>query len=174
MVKVLVLGATGQQGNATARALLSSGKNALRAYVRDVSSAKAKELAALGAEIIQGGDWDKDVAALDKAFAGVEAVFFISNPSFVDFDAEVKGATNIVEAAKRAGTVNHIVYSTVASVENYEDLPGLDKNPFFRNYWVSKGEYLPFPSSSLPSTFILARDRVGQRIEIRTRYRSNK
>lgn len=141
MVKVLVLGATGQQGSATARALLSSGKNAVRAYVRDASSAKAKELAALGAEIVEGGDWDKDVAALDKALAGgVEAVFFISNPSFTDFSAEVKGATNIVEAAKRAGTVNHIVYSTVAGVESYEDLPGLDANPMFRNYWVSKAK----------------------------------
>ncbi|OTA66800.1 NAD dependent epimerase/dehydratase [Hypoxylon sp. EC38] len=140
MVKVLVLGATGQQGSATARALLSSGKNAVRAYVRDGSSPKAKELAALGAEIVEGGDWDKDVAALDKALAGVEAVFFISNPNFKDLEAEVKAATNIVEAAKRAGTVNHIVYSTVAGVENYEDLPGLDANPVFRNYWESKAK----------------------------------
>ncbi|KAI0835585.1 NAD(P)-binding protein [Hypoxylon sp. FL0890] len=141
MVKVLVLAATGQQGNATARALLSSSKqHAVRAYVRDASSLKAQELAALGAEVVEGGDWDKDVAALDKAVAGVEAVFFISNPSFTDHGAEVKGATNIVEAAKRAGTVNHIVYSTVAGVENYKDLPGLDANPFFRNYWESKAK----------------------------------
>ncbi|KAI1144192.1 NAD(P)-binding protein [Hypoxylon sp. FL0543] len=141
MVKVLVLGATGQQGSATARALLSSDKqHAVRAYVRDASSAGAKELAALGAELVEGGDWDKDVATLEKAVAGVEAVFFISNPSFTDLGAEVKGATNIVDAAKRAGTVNHIVYSTVAGIDNWKDLPGLDALPAFRNYWEAKAK----------------------------------
>ncbi|KAI1410129.1 NAD(P)-binding protein [Hypoxylon sp. FL1857] len=141
MVKVLVLSATGQQGNATARALLSSDKgHSVRAYVRDASSARAKELAALGAELVEGGDWDKDVASLDKAFVGIEALFFISNPSFTDLTAEVKGATNIVEAAKRAGTVNHIVYSTVAGIDTYKDLPNLDASPVFRNYWESKAK----------------------------------
>ncbi|KAI1375877.1 NAD(P)-binding protein [Hypoxylon crocopeplum] len=143
MVKVLILGATGRQGGATARALLSSGKHSVRAFVRDASSEKAKALAAAGAEIFEGSDWDKeDVTSLDSAFVGVEAVFFISNPSFADMEAETRSAVNIVEAAKRAGTVRHVVYSTVAMAQGgtFRDIPGWDRWPFFANYWLSKAK----------------------------------
>ncbi|KAI1777750.1 NAD(P)-binding protein [Hypoxylon cercidicola] len=142
MVKVLVLGATGKQGGATATALLSSSsQHAVRAYVRDVSSEKARALAAAGAELVKGGDWDRDVASLDRALAGgIEAVFFPSTPSFADPEAEVRGATNIVEAAKRAGTVTHVLYSTVGGVPRFRALPGWDSSPFFANYWTSKAK----------------------------------
>lgn len=152
MVKVLVLGATGKQGGATARALLSSPQqHAVRAYVRDPSSPKAQALAAAGAELVEGGGWDADVAALDRALAGgVEAVFFPSSPSFTDPGAEVRGAANIVEAARRAGTVAHVVYSTVIGVPRWRELPGLDGSPFFTgNYWTSKGKF-PLPPPPPP------------------------
>lgn len=153
MVKVLVLGATGKQGAATIKALLASGEHSVRAFVRDSSSDKAKALAAAGVELVEGGDWDKDVAALDQAFAGgIEAVFFPSIPCFTDMDAEVRGATNIIEAAKKAG-VKHVVYSTVGGLERYRELPDLDSNPLFKNYWVSKGIFPPLlhsPHSNLP------------------------
>ncbi|KAI0377840.1 NAD(P)-binding protein [Hypomontagnella monticulosa] len=146
MVKVLVLSATGKQGGATARALLSSAaqKHSVRVLVRDASSEKAKALAAAGAEVLQGGSYESDVEALDRAMAGVEAVFFVSLPSFKDDTAEVRGATNIVEAAKRAGTVRHVVYSTVAGQDYYEELEGWDKNEFLPKYfaWKAKGEEL--------------------------------
>ncbi|KAI1768771.1 NAD(P)-binding protein [Hypoxylon sp. FL1150] len=140
MVKVLVLAATGGQGGATARALLAS-KHAVRAYVRDLSSPKAQALAAAGAELVKGGAWDQDVEALDRALAGgIEALFFPSAVSFTDLAAEVRGATNIVEAAKRAGTVKHVVYSSVAGVNRYQELSGWDRSPFFANYWTSKAK----------------------------------
>ncbi|KAI2639920.1 NAD(P)-binding protein [Hypomontagnella submonticulosa] len=146
MVKVLVLSATGKQGGATTRALLSSSKekHSVRVLLRDPSSAKAKALAEAGAEVLQGGDYDKDVEALDRAFAGVEALFFVSLPSFTDDTAEVRGATNIIEAAKRAGTVRHVVYSTVAGADYYRELPNWDKNEFLVKYWTAKekGEQL--------------------------------
>ncbi|KAI1393931.1 NAD(P)-binding protein [Hypoxylon trugodes] len=146
MVKVLVLSATGKQGSTVVRALLSpefqtSGPNSVRAYVRDASSEKAKALSALGAELVEGGNWDSDVASLDRAFAGgIEAVFFVSIPSFTDFDAENRGATNVIEAAKRAGTVKHVVYSNVYGAENYKELPGWDASPVFANYWIAKAK----------------------------------
>ena len=97
MVKVLILGATGNQGGATIRALQASGqKHEIRALVRDASSEKAKALAAQGVEIIQGGDWDKDAASIEKAVAGMEAVFFISAFDMEDTEAEVRGSRNIV------------------------------------------------------------------------------
>ncbi|KAI1457764.1 NAD(P)-binding protein [Annulohypoxylon moriforme] len=141
MVKVLVLGATGNQGGATIRALQASEqKHSIRALVRDASSEKAKALVAQGVEVLQGGDWDKDVAALEKAIAGVEVVFFISAFSFTDSEAEVRGSTNIVDIAKRSGTVNHVIYSTVGGIDYYKELPGLDTIPFFKNYWESKAK----------------------------------
>ncbi|XXH04839.1 hypothetical protein Hte_011261 [Hypoxylon texense] len=156
MVKVLVLGATGKQGGATARALLSSSssssssqpqqpqqqqRHVVRAYVRDPSAPKAQALAAAGAELVAGGDWESDAAALDRALAGgVEAVFFPSAPSFADPGAEVRGAANIVEAARRAGTVTHVVYSSVVGVAQLPDLIGWDRSPFFANYWNSKAK----------------------------------
>ncbi|KAI0847847.1 NAD(P)-binding protein [Daldinia vernicosa] len=141
MVKVLVLAATGKQGGATARALLASKshQHSVRALVRDASSPKAQALAALGAEVVVGGDWATDVAALDAAFAGgVEAVFFPSIPSFTDVEVELKGATNVVEAARRAGTVRHVLYSSVGGLDRYRTLKGWDRTPFFANYWIAK------------------------------------
>ncbi|KAI0883362.1 NAD(P)-binding protein [Annulohypoxylon maeteangense] len=139
MVKVLILSATGNQGSATLRALQASKqKHSIRALVRDASSEKAKALVAQGVEVLEGGDWDKDVASLEKAVAGIEAVFFISNFFPGDTETEVRGATNIIEAAKRSGTVNHVIYSTVGGIDYYKELPGLDTIPFFLNYWESK------------------------------------
>ncbi|KAF3064465.1 putative nad dependent epimerase protein [Daldinia childiae] len=142
MVKVLVLAATGKQGGATVRALLASkGQHSVRVLVRDASSAKAQALAALGAEVVVGGDWATDVAALDKALSGgIEAVFFVSVPSFTDLEVELKGATNVVEAAKRAGSVRHVLYSSVGSLDKYQTLKGWDRTPFFANYWIAKAK----------------------------------
>ncbi|KAI1476826.1 NAD(P)-binding protein [Daldinia eschscholtzii] len=141
MVKVLVLAATGQQGSAVARALLSSKdqQHSVRILVRNPSSPEAQALAAQGAEVFVGGEWATDVEALDKAFAGgVEAVFFPSIPSFTDGESEIKGATNVIEAAKRAGTVKHVVYSSVGGVEQYRKFKGWDATPIFANYWIAK------------------------------------
>ncbi|KAI1801884.1 hypothetical protein F4811DRAFT_532249 [Daldinia bambusicola] len=143
MVKVLILAATGQQGNAAARALLSSPdhQHTVRILVRNPSSPAAQALATQGAEVVVGGDWASDPAALDKAFeGGVEAVFFPSIPSFTDAEAEVKGATNVIEAAKRAGTVKHVLYSSVGGIDKYETFKGWDSTPVFANYWISKSK----------------------------------
>ncbi|MGW5519174.1 NmrA family NAD(P)-binding protein [Nocardia africana] len=53
---VLVTGATGKQGGATARALLSRNVG-VRILVRDPAAAEARELAALGAQVTVG-DFD--------------------------------------------------------------------------------------------------------------------
>ncbi|KAL7626767.1 hypothetical protein AAE478_003541 [Parahypoxylon ruwenzoriense] len=157
MVKALILGATGKQGGAAARALLSQG-HSVRAFVRSASSPKALALAALGAELFVGGSWeDADAAGvLDAAVAGVDAVFFISAPSLADLDAERRGAANVVAAATGSPSVRHIVYSTVLGADRYRDIPGWDGVPFMKAYWTSKaaGEDL-VRSAGLPYYTIL-------------------
>ncbi|MDG0866706.1 NAD(P)H-binding protein [Candidatus Lucifugimonas marina] len=54
--KILVTGATGQQGGLVARNLLNKGHE-VRAFVRDLESAASKELMSLGATLAQG-DFD--------------------------------------------------------------------------------------------------------------------
>lgn len=55
---VLVTGATGRQGGATARALLAAGVR-VRALVRDPATDRAQAVAALGAELVTGDPHDR-------------------------------------------------------------------------------------------------------------------
>lgn len=66
-----VVGATGQQGGATARALLADGAT-VRALVRDSHSSKAQDLAARGAALVTA-DLD-DPNSVRAAFTGATAV----------------------------------------------------------------------------------------------------
>src|SRR3954463_16230506 len=76
---ILVTGATGFQGGATASALLAGGWP-VRALVRNPHSPAARALALRGAELFQG-DWD-DVASLERSMAGVHGVFSVQLPTF--------------------------------------------------------------------------------------------
>jgi uncharacterized protein YbjT (DUF2867 family) len=110
---IAVTGATGQQGGAVARKLLSEGWQ-VRALTRDVNKPAAQELKALGAELVTG-DMDNR-ADLDAAFKGVYGVFSVQNfwlPT-VGFENEIKQGKAVADAAKAAG-VQHLVYSSVGS-----------------------------------------------------------
>lgn len=74
---VVVLGATGNQGGSVARRFLQDPRYAVRGLTRDASSAAARELAALGAEVVQA-DLD-DVQSLKAAFAGANVIFSVTN-----------------------------------------------------------------------------------------------
>ncbi|MBT0811571.1 NmrA family NAD(P)-binding protein [Litoribacter ruber] len=64
---ITVFGATGAQGGGLARAILNDPNSefSVRAVTRDPSSEKAKELAAMGAEVIQA-DIDKPDTKIHK------------------------------------------------------------------------------------------------------------
>ncbi|PGH05297.1 hypothetical protein GX51_03018 [Blastomyces parvus] len=53
-----------------------------------------------------------DEPALERAFHGVERLFFVSTP-VVDVDRRARQHSNVIEAAKRAG-VGHVYYSSLA------------------------------------------------------------
>src|SRR5256712_12957455 len=73
---VIVTGATGQQGGAVARQLLSRGHK-VRALTRKPQGEAAKALAASGAEVVPGDLGD--VSSLDKALRGAWGVFSVQN-----------------------------------------------------------------------------------------------
>jgi uncharacterized protein YbjT (DUF2867 family) len=75
---IVVVGATGAQGSGLVHAILNDpdGGFAVRALTRDVSSDKARALAARGAELVQA-DVD-DVESLKRAFAGAYGAFCVN------------------------------------------------------------------------------------------------
>ncbi|MFE9868608.1 NmrA family NAD(P)-binding protein [Streptomyces sp. NPDC005506] len=109
---VLVVGATGQQGGATARTLLTAGI-AVRALVRNPATARAKAVAALGGELVTG-DLD-DRGSVSRAAAGVRAVFSVQMPDMAGrgFEGEVAQAVNLIEGARAAG-VPQFVHTSVS------------------------------------------------------------
>ncbi|MFI9381372.1 NmrA family NAD(P)-binding protein [Kutzneria sp. NPDC052558] len=112
---ILVTGATGKQGGATARRLLAAGKP-VRALVRDTTAAAAAALAAEGAQLVRG-DFD-DPASLPPALDGVAAVFAVPpvtfRPTGPQTDLEAARGRALIDAAAKAG-VDQVVFSTVAS-----------------------------------------------------------
>ncbi|MEV7405900.1 NmrA/HSCARG family protein [Streptomyces sp. NPDC091267] len=106
---VLVTGATGNQGGATARHLLAAGWR-VRALVRDDRAPAATALAAAGAELVRG-DLD-DRASIDAAIRGTYGAYSVQS----DNPNEIIQAKNIADAAQAAG-VQHLVYSSVGGME---------------------------------------------------------
>ncbi|MGE6735086.1 SDR family oxidoreductase, partial [Streptomyces sp. NPDC059900] len=123
---VLVTGGTGRQGGATARALLAA-HEPVRALVRDPHTGAARALEAGGAELVTGDLTDPD--SLDRAVRGASAVFSVQMPPFtddgVDFAGELAQATNLIEAARRAG-VGQFVQSSTSGVGAHTQAPGWD------------------------------------------------
>ncbi|MEU7584738.1 NmrA/HSCARG family protein [Micromonospora sp. NPDC049230] len=134
---VLVIGATGKQGGATARALLDRGV-AVRALVRDPGADGAQALLERGAELVRG-DLD-DAASLFAAAEGVDGLFSIPYPDVANMqgDAELTRGRNVVEAARRAG-VSHVVHSSVSGAGDFHrNQPGWAEGRWERHYWESK------------------------------------
>lgn len=133
---VLVTGATGQQGGATARALLAAGIP-VRALVRDPSSKPARTIEELGAELVRADLSDR--ASLDPAVEGVRAVFSVQMPPMteagVDFAGEFAQATNLVDAAK-AGGVRQFVQSSTSGVGAHTRAPG-----WAEGRWAAMADY---------------------------------
>jgi uncharacterized protein YbjT (DUF2867 family) len=111
----LILGATGNQGGATARRLLAE-RRPVRALVRDTTTDRARALADAGVEL-RRGDLD-DPASLRAALDGATAVFAIPpvavGPNGFDGEREAVRGRAVIDAAVAAG-VDQVVFSTVAS-----------------------------------------------------------
>ncbi|MGK5533599.1 NmrA family NAD(P)-binding protein [Streptomyces sp. URMC 129] len=121
---VLVTGATGRQGGATARALLAAGVP-VRALVRDPGTERAKAVEALGAELVTGDLHDR--ASIIRAATGARAVFSVQMPgrtaSGFDFPGEIVQGVNLIEGARAAG-VPQFVHTSVTGAGRHTEDPG--------------------------------------------------
>ena len=118
--RVLVCGATGRQGGAVSRALVSHGFEVL-ALTRSPRAAAAKELDRLGAQVV-GGDLSQ-AASLHPIMKGVDAVFSVQNywERGVGAEGELRQAENLFAAAEENG-VRHVVQSIMARARTYDGI----------------------------------------------------
>lgn len=135
---VLVTGAIGYQGSGIARQLLAAHIR-VNALVRDPSKPAALELKQLGEKICVGG-FD-DTEASKEAAKGTSAVFLNLAPTLPNTESEVQYAKNVIQAAKEAGTVTSIVYSTIAMTGKHESFPEWGPEYPMYWYWTSQGSY---------------------------------
>jgi uncharacterized protein YbjT (DUF2867 family) len=113
---ILVTGATGSQGGATALRLLADGWR-VRALTRDPAGRAARTLAAAGAQVVAGDLNDRD--SLTAAAEGAHGVFSVQQGALgappVRYEDEVRRGRNTADAAAEAGA--HLVYASVAGAE---------------------------------------------------------
>jgi len=138
---IVVTGATGKQGGATARELLAKGHK-VRAMTRKPDSPAAREIAKLGAEVV-AGDLD-DAASVERSLAGAWGVFAVQNTWEAGVEREEEQGKRIAEIARRQG-VQHYVYSSVGSAHRSTGIPHFD------NKWrvEEKVRALGFPSHTV-------------------------
>ena len=123
---VLVTGATGRQGGAVVRHMLTKGWK-LRALTRRPDSAAARDLTRQGIDVV-AGDLEEP-ASLQGAVRGVYGVYSVQDFWMVGARREVQQGKNLADAARQA-RVEHLVYSSVGGAERNS---GID-------HWQSKWE----------------------------------
>jgi uncharacterized protein YbjT (DUF2867 family) len=117
---VLVTGATGKQGGAVARELLSRGGYRVRAMTRKPDSPNARALKDQGAEVVEA-DLNDD-ASLRKAMDGAWGVFAVQNTWEAGVEGEEEQGHRQARLARDAG-VQHYVYTSVASADRKTGIP---------------------------------------------------
>ncbi|MEV6306501.1 NmrA/HSCARG family protein [Actinoplanes sp. NPDC051861] len=155
---ISVVGATGVQGGAVARALLADGVFGVRAITRDASSAKARALAELGAEVVEATL--NDEATLRKAFDGAYGAFLVT-PFWEHMSAakELAEVANLISAATATG-LRHVVWSTLEDTREAipvsdERMPTLDEVYRVPHFDVKGGVAdAMFAESGLPTTYL--------------------
>jgi uncharacterized protein YbjT (DUF2867 family) len=156
---IAVVGATGQQGGAVAKAVLDDkdGGFTVRALTRNPDSAAAQALAARGAEVVAANLDDE--ASVRAALAGAYGAYFVTAFwEYNDVAREQAQARNLANAAAAAG-VRHVVWSTLPDTRNHiplddERIPtlhGTYKVPHFDSK-AEADEY--FREAGVPTTFL--------------------
>jgi uncharacterized protein YbjT (DUF2867 family) len=157
---IVVLGATGAQGGGLVRAILKDapGQYRARAVARDPNSAKARQLADLGAEVVRGDVDDED--SLKRAFENAWGAYCVTFYwAHFSPEKEMAQAAAMARAAKAAG-LGHVIWSTLEDTRKWvplgdnrmPTLNGKYKVPHFDAKGASDHYFL---ESGVPATLLL-------------------
>ncbi len=139
---VLVTGATGQQGGAVARALLSRGHR-VKALTRKPDSDTARRLASTGAEVVTGDLGD--AASVLQAASGIDTMFLMGNSYEAGTEEETRQGMVAADAAK-AADVGHLIYSSVADANKNTGIPHFESKYLVENHLAGLG--IPYTISA--------------------------
>jgi uncharacterized protein YbjT (DUF2867 family) len=129
---VLVVGSTGRQGGAVARALLRGGHD-VRALTRNLAHPAAGELRLRGARLA----WADlgDARALEQAARGANAVFVVTTGGPA---SEARYGLVLAEVARRL-EIPHVVYSSALGATDWRDIPDSDGKHEVERYLRAEG-----------------------------------
>jgi uncharacterized protein YbjT (DUF2867 family) len=157
---IAVVGATGAQGGGLVRAILADPRGGFvaRAITRDKKSDKAKELARLGAEVVEA-DID-DEPSVASALRGANGAYFVTF-FWAHFSPEKEKdeAKKLAREAKTAGT-RHVIWSTLEDTRKWVPLSD-DRMPTLMGkykvpHFDAKGESnKEFRDLGIPTTYLL-------------------
>lgn len=117
--KILVTGATGQQGGTLAKLLLQK-NHKVYALVRNIQSPAAQELKKEGADLVKGDLNNLD--SLEQAVNGVDSIFLMGTPLGDGIEGETRRGKMMADIAKEKN-VKHLVYSSVANADRNTGIP---------------------------------------------------
>jgi uncharacterized protein YbjT (DUF2867 family) len=117
--RILVTGATGQQGGTLARLLLQK-KHKVYALTRNIQSPAAQDLRNKGANIVKGDLDDSD--SLERAVKDAESIFLMGTPFEDGTEGETRRGKLMADIAKE-NKVEHLVYSSVANADKNTGIP---------------------------------------------------
>jgi uncharacterized protein YbjT (DUF2867 family) len=156
---IAVVGSTGAQGGGLARAILNDPNSefTVRAITRDSNSAKAKELASLGAEVVDANT--NDLESVRKAFKGAYGAYCVTF-FWADLspENEITQAGIMAQAAKSEG-LKHVIWSTLEDSRKWFPLNDNRMPTLMGKYKVAhfdaKGESNHFfTDAGVPTTFL--------------------
>ncbi len=156
---IAVVGATGAQGGGLVRAILDdpSQRFRVRAITRNPSSAKARALAARGAEVVAADISDESSVA--RAFAGAAGAFCVTFYwDHLSPERELSEAQGLARAAKQA-RVPHVIWSTLEDTREWVPLADNRMPTLMGHYKVphfdAKGEAnATFVELGVPTTLL--------------------
>ena len=132
---IVVLGATGLQGGAVTRHLLSDGWR-VRAVTRNPKSEKARALSALGTQVVQADMAER--ASLVPVFEGAYGVFNVQNPIISGVEGEIRQGKNVADVANQVG-IRHLVYGSAGTGARGTGIPSWESKLVIEDYMKSLG-----------------------------------
>lgn len=119
---IVVTGATGNQGGAVVRHLMTSGFT-IKAVSRNLQGKGADKLRQMGVEVVYG---DLDMPeTLTPILKGAYGVYSVQNNWTSSIDVEITQGKSLADAANAAG-VKHFVYSSVGGADRQTGIPHFD------------------------------------------------